>query len=842
MLENKSPDFRVKGYFNLDDKSLANYIRFAWADVEPNEPYIHNWHIDAISEHLEAVTSGQITKLIINMPPRFLKSTLMSVMWPTWEWTTKPWTKFLYSSYAGNLAVRDSIKCRLLIQSAWYQSLFGNRFKLITELQEKLQNDKNGYRLAASVGGSATGEGGDRVVCLDYDTIIHTNCGMYKIGDIVNNSLNVMIYSYNHNTDKIELKKIKKYYQNNAARSFKVKLSNGTIIKATGNHPFFVIGRGYIQAAHLKKNDEVIVYDQKLSSLQQGNKQAARTFCKSKKGYLLQSQVLWGMAKGQKQFTVSRWNENCCVPKLSERISSKTFNAKTQISVKVLFETVPFGILQKNKVAENNSEDSSQMFRLRESNFNSQTRFWQEKVLFPRLCKQSAQSLYQRNKEWPIFTWDGTRTISSRIQSDDSNNQESRFESVLSLQKNQRTEQERIRCSSYRLQQTQQQSRELNNFMPNLSRLNAWEFTESQEVDRVFVESVTESDWLDTTYNLEVEGNNNYFANGVLVHNCDDPHKIEEIESDTVRQGVLDWWDQTMNTRLNNPKLSARVITMQRLHEEDLVGHLLASNQGYVHLCLPMEYEGQKYFTPIFWRNPFTGVKEKYGDPRTKEGELLFPKRYGPKEVQSLKTELLDYGYASKYQQHPIPKGGAMFHRNWFKLEKASPIEIKKSVRYWDKAGTAGGGAYTVGVRMVILPNNLVIIEDVVRAQVADLEREEMIKQTAQMDRFQRPNTQIWIEQEPGSGGKDAAAATIRNLAGFPVYTERPTGDKMTRASPLAAYAKAGNVYYLEADWNDAFLREFEFFPRGKYKDQVDASSGAFNKLFTGGFAYNVGG
>ncbi len=842
MLENKSPDFRTQAYFHLDDSSLANYIKFAWADVEPNETYMHNWHIDAICEHLEAVSSGQITKLLINMPPRHLKSTLISVMWPTWEWTRKPWKKFLCSSYAGNLAIRDNIKSRLLVQSDWYQSLFGNRFKLVTELQEKIANDKNGYRLASSVGGSATGEGGDVILCLNYDTIIETNLGNMQLGYIVDNNLDIKVWSYNHKNQKKELKNIKKFYKNGGARSLKITLSNGATVEATPNHPFYIVGKGYLDASELKVNDEVFTYDQALPDMQQRNKSFAITFCKKHERNILQPQVFWGMAKGREQFSIQDRFSKFGMRPLQAKIQGQSWKNAKKESSKILFDSMQRELSQNSWICENTRESQNSVCKLPYRNFDISERYWEEKILLKGLCQQSTQSLYQGFQERQICSWNDARKVSSGIQEYRRNNSTKRQPSMLFVQKDNIREQERTGCASHRLQQEQQPTEQLNYSLSEMSRSYAWEYKQSQKMGRVFVQSIENGEWLESTYNLEVEDNHNYFANGILTHNCDDPHKIEEIESDTVRQGVLDWWDQTMNTRLNNPKLSARVITMQRLHEEDLVGHLLASNQGYVHLCLPMEYEGQKYFTSINWTNPFTGSKEKYGDPRTKEGELLFPKRYGPKEVQSLKAELLDYGYASKYQQHPIPKGGAMFHRVWFKSEKAAPIEIKKSVRYWDKAGTAGGGAFTVGVRMVILPNNIVIVEDVVRAQVADLEREEMIKQTAQMDRLQRPNTEIWIEQEPGSGGKDAAAATIRNLAGYPVYTERPTGDKMTRASPLAAYAKAGNVYILEAEWNEAFLREFEFFPRGKYKDQVDASSGAFNKLFKGGFAYNVGG
>jgi predicted phage terminase large subunit-like protein len=89
----------------------------------------------------------------------------------------------------------------------------------------------------------------------------------------------------------------------------------------------------------------------------------------------------------------------------------------------------------------------------------------------------------------------------------------------------------------------------------------------------------------------------------------------------------------------------------------------------------------------------------------------------------------------------------------------------------------------------------------------------------------------VWIEQEPGSGGKESAESTIANLAGFSVYAERPTGDKELRAEPYAVQVAAGNVRLVAGEWNQLFIDEHKTFPRGKFKDQIDAASGAFNKL-----------
>ena len=111
-----------------------------------------------------------------------------------------------------------------------------------------------------------------------------------------------------------------------------------------------------------------------------------------------------------------------------------------------------------------------------------------------------------------------------------------------------------------------------------------------------------------------------------------------------------------------------------------------------------------------------------------------------------------------------------------------------------------------------------------------------MILQTAHNDYatytiHHAPQVEVWIEQEPGSGGKESAENTIRNLAGFNVHADRPTGDKAIRAEPYAAQAEAGNVTLKRAEWTPRYLAELCSFPTGTYADQVDASSGAFNKL-----------
>ena len=149
--------------------SLSSFIREAWHVVEPGTVYKSGWHIDAICEHLEAVTRGEIRNLIINMPPRHMKSLTVSVFWPMWVWTWWPEARWLFSSYADTLATRDSLKCRRIIQSKWYQDNWSNVYQLTSDQNQKtrFENNKTGYRVSSGVGGMSTGEGGDFIVVDD---------------------------------------------------------------------------------------------------------------------------------------------------------------------------------------------------------------------------------------------------------------------------------------------------------------------------------------------------------------------------------------------------------------------------------------------------------------------------------------------------------------------------------------------------------------------------------------------------------------------------------------------------------------------------------------------------
>jgi predicted phage terminase large subunit-like protein len=289
----------------------------------------------------------------------------------------------------------------------------------------------------------------------------------------------------------------------------------------------------------------------------------------------------------------------------------------------------------------------------------------------------------------------------------------------------------------------------------------------------------------------------------------DDPVKSrEEANSPAYRERVWDWYTQDLYTRLEPG--GSIILIMTRWHEDDLAGRILASEDGpnWEILSLPALAEP--------------------GDPLGRAlGEALCPSRFTAEDLAKIRTVLGTWAFTALYQQRPLPEGGGLFKREWFKIVDAAPANAKR-VRYWDKAGTAGDGDFSAGVKMAAAPDGQFYVEDVLRGQWSSLKRNRVMRQTAELD---GKEVVVWVEQEPGSGGKESAEASIINLVGFNIHAETVTGNKSVRAGPLAAQAEADNVKLVRGAWNAPYLDELCVFPNGNNDDQVDGSSGAFNKL-----------
>jgi len=314
----------------------------------------------------------------------------------------------------------------------------------------------------------------------------------------------------------------------------------------------------------------------------------------------------------------------------------------------------------------------------------------------------------------------------------------------------------------------------------------------------------------------------------------DDPIKnAEEAASDTIRSKQKDWYGSTFYTReepwADEDPHGAMIVIQTRWHEEDLAGYLLSEEaQGddperwhIVNLPAIAEKEEERPEFPVTctvepdWRKP---------------GEALCPERRPLDKLRKIAERIGDFFFAALFQQRPRPKAGLFFKSEWFGIVPAAPADAER-VRYWDTAGAdENKGDWTVGLLMARDARGIFYVEDVERGQWMTHPRNQKIKQTAELDEQEYGEVTIYIEQPPGLA-KESTDEIVRQLAGFLVYADPVHRDKLGRAEPLKAQCQAGNVKLVKGDWIKRYLAEMTGFPTGKYDDQVDASSGAFNKL-----------
>lgn len=167
-------------------RRFRHFVRQAWPVVEPATELIPGFYLDAIADHLQAVAQGQIRNLLITIPPGFAKSTLVSVLYPAWRWIDHPEHRFLTTSHDGDLAIRDAVRSRRIINADWYQAHWGDRFQMTGDqnVKSRYENDKTGYRVAAGVNAGLTGERADTVVCDDPHNVKHADSEPIREGTV----------------------------------------------------------------------------------------------------------------------------------------------------------------------------------------------------------------------------------------------------------------------------------------------------------------------------------------------------------------------------------------------------------------------------------------------------------------------------------------------------------------------------------------------------------------------------------------------------------------------------------------------------------------------------------
>lgn len=791
-------------------------------------------HIQLICDKVQKIADGEQHFYIVEMPPRHGKSMAISKTFPAYYLMKNPDKELIAVTYGDDLAVdigranRDKFR-------EYGPTLFG--------LELSYENASNtawgiaghtGRMVASGVGGSLTGKGAD---CLIGSTKVKTTIGDITIEKLVEMENKPLVLSYNHLYNKVEYKKIVATRKVLNDKLIKITTASGNEIISTREHRIYEEGRGYKQAALLRCGNRV-----KIATIKE--KQNMR---------YLQEREEWPWPILQRVLQFGKEKESCVILyALPEELRERTFGiyeackkrAKRFLLFDRVFKGTPF--LQK-------------FIKVRSVWFGS---FEGEKILFSKMQKSKKRRIentkevfgLQRSvlseieKKHLLFQnmrWqstfgenDGQRKQlahevekqSCAIFKDFSANKGTRFKKmcILWTGRNKNKENESM-CTSYRRGLSKQQYQQFGNDLYSVSHEVPQDYEFCKQDSIIGIEEISgEKQYV---YDIQVEGTHNFFANGILVHNClivDDPIKNRaDAESTLKRERLWDEWESTISTRLQGK--ASVIIIMTRWHDDDLVGRLL-KNSAYPweRLRLPLLSEGED---DLLGRPKGTALCRELG--YTEEWAV---------------TKKIDVGtrtWNSLYQQRPTTDGGSIFKEEHFKYfvfneeqkERyglGDDVEVLPDMRFMDIVAQSWDCTFKdtktsdfVAGQVWAKRGAKNYLIDSVRERMGFVDtKNAIIKMSAKHPKA----TAKYIEDK--ANGTAIIEILKDEISGIKPIT--PTESKVSRANAVSAMFEAGNVYFPHPkvfDWVEDITSELKSFPLGAHDDTVDACTQALNEL-----------
>ena len=764
-----------------------------------------NWHHRVLCHYLDLFAQKKIKRLIVTMPPRHGKSELVSRRLPAFIFGKNPNTSIIACSYGADLASRMNRDVQRIMEDPTYANLFpestlnesnvcssGKGSYLRNSDIFEIVGNRGVYR-SAGVGGGITGMGGE--FCFIYDTKVLSLSGNTPIQNIKKGDY---VWSFNHGKNIPELRRVEAICSRRVPRVVQVETVNGSMVICTPNHPFW--SEGEYRAAEdlipgsgiigLSKTKEIYSSTKVFSLLKRIHETSIRireVFKEKSERFLLFIKMFLRAPQFQEfseMFNVRRNSNNS----RKEKRSNVLFEKMQTIDGKIKEKELP-GL--RENLSTKKLFKFNLFFKLREfTSFKKNEKRWKFElqkwkwVQWLLYTVRQIETFYFRKRFWRLCYLFIYRYISN---------------------------------SSYRWKKDKRFYGKFNNYLSGLSH-------ETPQIRSDSISSIKQiSDREITVYDIQVEGNNNFFAEGILVHNCiiDDPIKNqEEADSEVYRQKVWDWYTSTLYTRLE--KDGSILVTMTRWHEDDLVGRLLKKNKS------------DEEFSDDWVVIDFPAIKDTEGNPDDIRniGEPLWPWKYHKDNLMAIKSTVGGRVWSALYQQRPSPPEGNIFKRNWWKTYRELPNDITKYGLSADLTFKEGKKNDFTVMQVWGKKGADKYLIDQFRAQIGFNGQITALKGLVGKHKFMQHSPK-WIEDAANAA---ALMDTLKHeISGL--IAVRPKGSKINRAEAISPQVEAGNIYIPEPDlypWVHDFIEEHASFPNGAHDDQVDATSLGILKISEG--------
>lgn len=799
----------------LIERGFEVWFRYVFRMIEGHSFVVEPIHAD-LFQMVQDIFEGKSPRTICNVPPRSAKTTLMKYF-IAFCWAIDPSMNFIYTSYSEALLAGISRELMNILEHPaflqmyphtkaaetdeditpndefWFEKLkqyYGNR-NIYTS--KKINTYKGGICLFSPIGGQITGFG-----CFDYNTLVLTEKGYKKIGDIVENKENIKIWSYNFEKKKRELKSIYRYIKNDISDFLKITLDNNEVIYATPDHIFYANGKE-------KRADNLLIGDEVMTnsfySIQTyiqfvTNIFTSIIFIYNKFNFIIRKLFFYCIFKSSffislisKTFSnfipnnatlniTNRARSNIIIFCYAFIISCVLCYCNSHFCIKFL----EFSILIKFIISIFLCCTVCKIFKP----IIRRIRVFMSNLLVGFTYKSSQNQTMNRKCNFTFIRHQANPFITF-------------FTSLLF----------KYRFSSLRV------------YLSIFRNIVPFKIRNRKIINIVYCNHKTSS------YCVTLWSNNNLFVgkSQVLVRNCgkrtaksfsgaliiDDPQKPSEIRSQLLREKTLRYYEETLLSRLNNAQVPI-VLIMQRLHKEDLSG-ILADKYHYNVICKPLLDENDI---------------------------CQIPSQYTPERIKEL--QINTFMFKSQYQQQPISEGGNVIKSEWFRYYPTQKEWHYKRILI--AADTAmkvkEHNDYSVFIAGGVTDNNQLHILDIIRGK---WEAPELERQAVNFwNRFKRDEhtgvtcNGFYIENKASGIGLVQA---LKTKYGMPVIGVEVNTDKLTRAENILPYIESGQVLLPENpnySFNPTFLAECEEFSRDGsqiHDDQIDAAGILINQALS---------